>query len=250
MQTLTKIGNYNAYVYTPAGYDGKTKMPCLIAVPGNGEVGSNASLMNTYLPCKFIAAGFNPNMLVICVQPATIWPQASWLKAMYDLIVSSYAVDITRVYGTGYSAGGTVWDAFAIQYPSLVTAIFSLSSPAINSGPADAPLYQPWAKAGGHLWVVTGGNDNSNGLGMAVDSMNQVVPGSAVYTEVPGEGHCCWNVKYDPVYKPNGVNAYDWMLQYSIRQTSFPIPPIPAPIPMTIKSILITYNDGSTEVKP
>jgi poly(3-hydroxybutyrate) depolymerase len=170
-QVLTKIGGYNAYVYTPSNYDGKTKMPCLIAVPGNGEVGqaaTDAAGMLKYLPCKFIAAGYNPSMIVICIQPPAQWPQVQWLKAMYDLIIGSYAVDLGRVYGSGYSAGGTVWDAFVIQYPTLIAALFSLSSPPINNGPSDAPLYQQWATDGGHLWALNGANDNSNGFGLAV----------------------------------------------------------------------------------
>lgn len=251
MQTLTKLAGFNAYVYTPEGYDGKTKMPWLLATPGNGEVGSDPTQMNKYLPCKFIAAGYNPNMVVICIQPPGMWPTTDWLKSIYDAVVNSYAVDTARLYLSGYSAGGTVSDAFALKYPSLVAAVFSLSSPAITSGPVDAPLYQPWAKSGGNLWALTGGNDNSNGFGMIVASMNSIRNGSAIYTEIPGMGHCCWDTYYNPSYKLNGLNWENWLLQYSLSGLVTQLPPIGAiPQPKTIKSLVINYTDGSQLTLP
>ncbi len=233
----TKIAGYNAYVYTPKSYIAANKYPLLIAVPGNGEVGTNIALLNTYLPCQFIAAGaLAPNEIVICVQPANQWPTVQWLKQIYDSIVRRWSVDLTRVSLTGYSAGGTVCDAFVTTYPTLIAGLFSLSSPPMQSGPADAPLYIPYAVAGGHGWMLTGGNDNSNQFGLAVSTMNAAAPGSAIYTEIAGMGHCCWATYYNPAFTFNGFNAYNWLLQWSQPRAI-------APPPLGNKRILLGTGD-------
>lgn len=224
-QVTTKIAGYNAHVYTPKGYSTTNHYPVLICVPGNGEVGTNDTLLNTFLPCKFIAAGtLAPNEIVVCVQPLNQWPNLQWLKQMYDSIARRWSVDLTRVYLTGYSAGGTVCDQFAVTYPNLVAGLFSLSSPPMQSGPVDAPLYIPYAAAGGHAWMLTGSNDNSNQFGLAVSTMNAAAPGSAIYTEIPGMGHCCWDTYYSPAYTLNGFNAYNWLLQWSQPRAIAPPP--------------------------
>lgn len=270
-QILTKIGGSNAYVYTPAGYSTASTYPVLIAVPGVGETGTNAALLNAYLPCKFVTAGtLAPKMIVICVQPPApnSWAQVSWLKMIYDSVVRRWPVDLTRVYGTGYSAGGTVWDAFITTpgYTNLIAAVVSMSSPPMNSGVTDAPLYKPYVAAGGHFWGLTGSNDNGNGLNLEVAAMNAQAPGSAIYTEIAGMGHCCWDQFYNPVYKYNGLSIYDWMLQYGQPTAGggtpvSSIPSSPAPRTVTGLSIIIngqltpiplagakiTYSDGTTQ---
>lgn len=236
-QVATKIAGYNAYVYTPKGYTPANKYPLLIAVPGNGEVGTNIALLNTYLPCQFIASGtLAPNEIVICVQPTNQWPTVAWLKQIYDSVIKRWSVDITRISLTGYSAGGTVADAVAISYPNLIAGVFSLSSPAMQSGPADAPLYGPYAAGGGHFWGLDGSLDNSNQFGLAVSTMNAAMPGSAIYTEIAGMAHCCWATYYNPTYTLNGFNCYNWLLQWSQPRAI-------APAPLGNKRILLGTGD-------
>lgn len=236
-QLATKIAGYNAYVYTPKGYSTANKYPVLIAIPGNGEVGTNIALLNLYLPCQFIAAGvLSPNEIVICVQPTNQWPTVAWLKQIYDSVVKRWSVDLTRISLTGYSAGGTVSDAFAITYPNLIAGVFSLSSPAMTSGPADAPLYGPYSAGGGHFWGLDGGLDNSNQFALAVSTMNAAAPGSAIYTEISGMTHCCWGTYYNPAYTLNGFNCYNWLLQWSQPRAI-------APAPLGHKRILLSIND-------
>jgi len=55
----------------------------------------------------------------------------------------------------------------------------------------------------------------------------------------------------DPNYK-NPTSIWDWALQFPAVAPPVVAPPPPVIIPpaKTIKSILITYSDGSTETRP
>lgn len=228
-QVATKIAGYNAYVYTPKGYSPANKYPVLIAVPGNGEVGTNIGLLNTHLPCQFIAAGtLAPNEIVICVQPLSMWPSVTWLKQVYDSVVRRWPVDLTRVSLTGYSAGGTVSDAFAVTYPNLVAGVFSLSAPPIDKILTDTPLYKIYAFDGGHFWGLSGSGGGSTdyytGYDLIASTMNGYVNGSAQFTYIPGMPHDGWMTYYNPAYTFNGFNAYNWLLQWSQPKAVAPPP--------------------------
>lgn len=225
-QVVTKIAGNNAYVYLPKDYSVARRWPLLICTAGNGEVGTDITKLNVYLPCSFITAGtLAPEMIIVCVQPPAIWPALPFLKQVYDSLPLRWSIDLSRVYLSGYSSGGRVADMFATTYPNLVAAVFAMSAPTPNDPVTDAPGYVSFAQAGGHLWALTGSLDNGYGGSLFVSTMNQAVPGSAIYTEIPGMNHCCWATYYNPSYTLNGYNVYNWLLQWS-QPRAIALPPL------------------------
>lgn len=219
-QFLTKIINWNAYVHLPGDYDqNPTKSyPVIVFIPGIGEIGTNASLVLLYGPGYYIARGatmeFNVNgqiekPIVISLQPIGSWPSATDLESRFADIISRWRVDTTRFYTTGLSMGG--WAIMNhvttnARFANRIAAMVAMSAPTPDIG-----KMKYFAMCNGKWWGFEGSNDYRS-LDRIRDTMNTAVAGSARYTRYNG-GHCCWNTWYNPDWRENDVNIYEWMLQ-------------------------------------
>ncbi|MEP6711839.1 MAG: hypothetical protein ABJA37_05475 [Ferruginibacter sp.] len=227
-QFLTTIDGWNAYVHLPDDYNDGTgkKYPLICFIPGTGEVGTNASLLLSYGPNRFVASGNTMQFMVngklekpivISLQPAAIWPSASTINKKLDSVLARYRCDLQRVNLTGLSMGGWAWDNFVdgynTTYTNKITSIVSMSSPEPDNTVSNMRFY---AQNGGSMWSFEG-NQDLRGNDKIRDTMNYYVPGSNRYTLYSG-GHCCWNTFYDPTWVENGESIYTWML----KQTKLP----------------------------
>ncbi|WP_177192243.1 carboxylesterase family protein [Chitinophaga arvensicola] len=152
-------------------------------------------------------------------------PQApSWglapaaVNEVLNDVISRYRIDTTRIYITGYSAGGWA-TVMAITDNAKLTKRFAAAVPMSPASIDEANLlhFKMVADAGLHCWYFAGSNElhfleNSQRY---IDSTNKYQPGLTKLSN-HGQRHCCWKEFYDPHFKENGMNIYQWMLQYQL----------------------------------
>lgn len=222
----SNIGGYQQAL--PALYDSTTKRyPLLVFLHGIGELGNGASdlpnaawnatpglIRTKTFPASFTVGGKNYSFIVISPQ-FKAWPSAKDVNDMINYSISKYRIDTTRMYVSGLSMGGGVtWD-YGSTYPSRIAAIVPICGAA---GPTDAKA-KKMADAGLAVWAFhneddyTVSVDNSKGWVTKINSYKPAIP--AKLTLWPTGGHDAWTKASRPDYKENGMNMYEWMLQYS-----------------------------------
>ncbi len=234
-QYLTKINGWNAYIHLPDDYNSTTQTyPVIIYVPGIGEIGTDPASLLKYGPSHYISLGVNLNQftvnaavvkpIFISIQPIQSYPGPALMNTMFDSISARFRVDPDRFYGTGLSMGGFAFDnyiTYSSQYAQRMTALVMMSAVVPNYPFTN---FQWFAKSGGTWWGFQGDQDGSRQMPDIADTLNKYAPGSAKITIYSG-GHCCWNDFYDPNYRENGQNIYEWLL--SQKRTGSPTPPAP-----------------------
>ncbi|MEJ7735785.1 MAG: PKD domain-containing protein [Chitinophagaceae bacterium] len=222
-QTLTKINGLNAYVHLPDDYYlTNQNYPVIIFFPGVGETGKDETKLLEVGPSKFIHEGHNMQFtvngiqekpIVISIQPIDPYPQPAFLDLIFNTVVANWRIDPNRFNLTGLSMGGFCADNYvthSVAYASRVTSIVAMSAVIPNNPISNFEFY---ALGGGKWWGFEGTFDNRS-MDKIRDVMNAAVPGSARYTSFIG-GHSGWNKWYDPEYKEEGLNIYEWMLLQS-----------------------------------
>lgn len=231
------------YEYLPADYNTTTKnYPLIIWAHGSGQGGQGnlADLPKVLqyglpkmiseggFPASYISGGNNFSFIVISPQFTTGWPNGTMLTGMIDYVMSSYRIDPDRIYLMGMSAGGGgVWDC-----ASMNTTNSNRLAAIIPFCGAYAPT-QPKANiiAAGKLpvWAFHNTNDGTVSVQYSRDWVNFINAYSPAYnpaarlTEFPVISsdaviaHDSWSTALLPTYKPNGINIYEWMLQYTRR---------------------------------
>jgi predicted peptidase len=226
----TAVGNNIAayYVGLPALYDSTTKnYPLLVFLHGIGElvnekkglgavanVGVSKLLNQHNFPASFAVKGQAFSFIVVSPQFKE-WPKTSDVNALIDFMVEKYRIDASRIYVVGESmGGGTTWD-FAGDYSSKVAAIVPISG---ASFAADARCQKI---ANGHVavWAFHNSGDkvvSANISRQFIDKINaDHADPAAKLTVFTSNDHDAWTKATDPSYKENGLNIYEWMLQYS-----------------------------------
>jgi predicted peptidase len=139
------------------------------------------------------------------------------LEYILDDVIRKYPmIDTTRIYVTGYSAGG--WGTvMAITHSRHLSSRIAAAVPMSPAPIDEANLhnFKMTAESGLHAWYFAG---TSEGLfyestARYVDSTNKYNKGMARFTRHDG-GHCCWAQFYDPAYREGGMNIYEWMLLF------------------------------------
>lgn len=226
----SSIGNNIAayYVGLPALYDSTTKnYPLLVFLHGIGElananksVGAVANvgvskLLNQHnFPASFAVKGQAFSFIVVSPQFKE-WPKTSDVNALIDFMVEKYRIDASRIYVVGESmGGGTTWD-FAGDYSTKVAAIVPISGASFPSDKRCANI------ANGHVavWAFHNSGDkvvSSNISKQFVDKINEDhADPAAKLTIFSSNEFDAYTKATDPSYKENGLNIYEWMLQYS-----------------------------------
>lgn len=236
---------FQAILHLPNDYGSTTtSYPLMMFFHGLGEGGANPASIYTSAtaggPAYFIAQGTFPTSFVnpkdgksykyIVVSPQAN-PQgvegsttAQELDYILTYLYAHYRVDTTRVYLTGLSDGGET----VVEYPGgemtnggnftrfqkthHIAAIIPMSEN------ASAALFQEEADSivADNLYSWGFGSTDAQGqntLQLAY-YCNTIKAGTMITTSYSG-GHCCWGQFYNPTFTQNGMNIYQWALQYT-----------------------------------
>jgi len=214
----TPFSTEAAYLlYLPRGYGQERgrKWPLVLFLHGSEERGDDAEQVRRNGLPKVLDQGAELPALVLSPQcPARTrwWQSTPFLGALLDLVESSYAVDSSRVYVTGWSMGAYGTWALALDYPRRFAALAPIagggdfrddSIPENLCQLRDVPV-----------WVFHGARDETIAPSESENAVQalQACGGNVRFTLYPEAGHDgAWELAYtDAVF-------YQWMLQQARR---------------------------------
>lgn len=222
-------------IYLPYDYEKEPdrKYPILFFYHGVGEAGNDAGkLAAAGLPLllrngmklddiRNPADGKKYSFIVVSALHGIWSPNSSWLPHTMRWVCKNFRGDSTRVYTTGYSAGGqialgTIFAPF--ERAKLVSASIPMS-PAWHDTKDSVNI----GLCGINTWHFTGSNDGQyTAVAKFTNQVcNRQFRGSSKLTIFQG-GHCCWDTFYDKNWRENGMSIYEWMLQFS-RSGTLPV---------------------------
>jgi len=226
-----------ALLWLPQGYSNKgnqNKFPLLICLDGVGEQGTDIKLLfHTGTVAKHIADGWNATAVnpktgstrkLIVFTPQCPIPNGwGWscphIKTMLAYLKTNYRIDTTRIYITGYSAGG--WGMWScVTDDTSLCKQFAAIGP-VSSASADHPdKITNVDKYGIACWSICGIDDgfytNSVNYTNIINSNSPSIP--AILTGLQGVGHSAWIQAYDTSWRVNNMNFFEWLLQYQRKR--------------------------------
>lgn len=261
INTASYGGTVNALISLPDDY-GTTneKYPLIIFLHGLGEKGSSETdlkkLITQGLP-KVIAENgkieaVNPvdkkpyKFIVLSPQHHAWTMTPEQLIYMIRTLPNTWRIDTNRVYITGLSAGGQGVIQSVIYSQELSNKIAAIvpMSPA-HPGEWVMNNFRFVKEAKTNAWFIAGkaASDNTyrNNALRYNDSINKYNPGSSKVS-LHKDGHENWVVFYNPSYRENGMNIYEWMLQFKKGDTIPTAPEPPVPPADTVKYIQILHD--------
>jgi dienelactone hydrolase len=237
-QVNSVIGGY--YEALPQEYNNTTKKyPLLVFIHGMGEVGNGSSQLSLVLrngppklinqnhfPGSFSVNGQSLSFIVISPQLNTATGAVPAVNDLINQVVQQYRVDENRIYITGLSMGGGI----SFEYAGTSAYADRLAAVAIVCGnkPAYTGLVNAVGAAQTPVWAFHNLNDGTCPVSYTNDwisKLNAYVPKvvpAAKKTIFPVSGHDAWTKAYDPTYKEDGKNVYEWMLQYTRNGATAP----------------------------
>lgn len=271
-QTIIKVpisatATEQAIVHLPDDYaTTTTKYPLLVFFHGDGEAVTPSAIYSSSTaggPAYFIAQGKFPSSFInpadgkaykfIVVSPQSPNPQTSTLTSQADFILSymykTYRVDTSRVTITGISAGGEC----ALEYTTglqgtgiaflkthKIAALIAMS--AVMNGSQQPVMAATLLSNKIGIWGFGSPTDThgANTLNL-LWSVNNLKAGYGLSTSYAG-GHCCWGQFYDPAFTQNGINIYQWALQYTSTGSTGVV--VTTPPPVTIPACPVVDSAG------
>ncbi|MEO6868286.1 MAG: T9SS type A sorting domain-containing protein [Ginsengibacter sp.] len=248
--------HYNTYVseningfydYLPNGYNsGNNKYPLYIVLQGKSQVGDGSPGQLEWLlgvwgsPPWLIANGKFPSSFTVNGQPFSFivfTPQYTNSFNSDDIVnvikycKAHYKVDESRIYISGISMGaGILWSFISSSTTNakMVAGVVPISG---SAGPSQSAA-NIIAAANLPVWATTSSLDPvvspSNTIGWIADINQAPTPPDplarlTVY-QVSSPDHSYASAQtYDPNYTENGINIYQWMLQYSRAAAALPV---------------------------
>jgi hypothetical protein len=254
------------YEWLPAGYGapGK-KFPLLIMFSGNGDLGNGDTAELKYVlrngPGQLITSGQWPDsfsvnkktfrFIVIMPQYQNV-PVLTDLDSIVNYSLRHYNVDTGRVYLSGLSDGGNNswwYPAASLDRAYKIAAILPISAGQLWGGAnylaqANVAIFAT-ANRGDSLVPCT---NTINNIAL-VNSQTPPPNPRALDTIWNANGHDAWTETYD-LHKNlhNGLNCFQWMLQYS-RDPGDTVPNQPPPPPMvTLSAYTARLTSNQKEV--
>jgi predicted peptidase len=232
----TNVQGY--YEALPAKYaETDYKYPVIFYFHGGGQYGNGSSDLSEALtlgtPKLLAEKKFPPSFTVngqtfsfIFIIPQFVkFPTNNDVDALVSEVASKYRIDSSRIYLSGFSLGAKALSNYAAFKPNLIAAIHSMGGlPDINS--QLKPRCEAMVNARLPIWHFHNRDDSAWSYSYAqryIDTLNSLSPAvPPLFTTFDiGEGkahHDCWTRTTDPAYKENGLNVYEWLLQYKRGQ--------------------------------
>jgi hypothetical protein len=230
-------------LYTPPSYaTGSQTHPLLISLHGKGEMGddiNNLTVNNAQqppsrliylnrwskdLPFLVLSPLYNPPVDELNPQ----WP-AEYIDEVVNYVIANYRVDLSRIYVTGLSLGGTGTWTYAAAYPSKVAAVLPIA------GRSD--LTKACALKNIPAWVFHGDGDPtvtmqySIDLIAAINSCNVSARYKRRLSVMHARPHSGWSEVYNG---SNGNRVYEWLLKFQKNSNANTTPYVNAGLDRTI----------------
>ncbi len=241
-QSIANNSVKSYYEYLPADYATSTKnYPLIIFVHGINQVGTGsvADLPKVLIyglpklisqgnfPSSFTSGGNDYSFIVISPQFAS-WPYGPMVDGVLSYVQSHYRIDPERIYLMGISAGGGAVEDYVSTSVANCNKIAAMIPMAGAMDPTQAKANIP-AAAKLPVWLFHNTNDATISVQFSrkwFNYMSAYVPAPnplPILTEFPVVSndpiinHDSWTTPCNPTYKPNGINVYEWLLQYKRR---------------------------------
>jgi dienelactone hydrolase len=242
--------SHGFYEYLPQGYStGSSTYPLMIFCHGLGELGDGSAsqlpkILNQGLP-KLINQGKFPTSFTvngqtfsfIVISPQFVaWPTNADVNNIIDYAVAHYRVNPNRIYVTGLSmGGGATWGiAATVPMNSKIAGIVPIAG-------ALYPIAARWnaiADANIAVWATHNDGDPTVTVSYTTGFINGILARNpaahAKMTIFHASGHDAWTHTYDPTFTENGLNIYQWLLQYQKSGTVNQPPVVNAGTDVTI----------------
>lgn len=257
------------YEYLPAGYNNNAKQyPLLISIHGRGQLGNGSAseigLVAKYgipllieqdkFPASFTVNGTDFSFIILSPQ-FTATPTNTDINNLLDYAYNNYRVDKSRIYLTGMSmGGGATWDfvGSSLQNAVKIAAIV----PVCGATTPTTSKAEKMVDAKLHIWATHNDGDRTTPVAYTNNFISYInalspefAPKKTIFPVVTqGDTHDAWTKTYDPGYKEDGMNIYEWMLQYRISAAGAPTPVIMNSMEAQLKNnneVLITWNTAS-----
>ena len=222
---------YRYQVYVPREFDGAKTWPVILALHGGGEYGADGLKQTEVGLARAIRlhAERFPALVVFPQSKLDLTP--GWqLKGgeaalvALDKTIAEFHGDSSRVYLTGFSAGGNGSWSIASRHPERFAAIVPICGfifkfkgvvskvdypPLAPTTEADPYLYIAKKVASLPIWVFHGDADQTVPV---TESRNMVkalqsIGANVKYTELPGVNHNAWDPAYD------NPELIEWLLK-------------------------------------
>jgi hypothetical protein len=227
------------YEYLPQGYSatGTATYPLILFLTGIGEFGDGSSTQLPYVlkqgvpklisdglfPTSFTSGGLTHRFIVITPQFLRgSEPSPADINAVLTYLLSKYKINTKRIYITGLSYGGGLSFAYPgnanTTYRSRVAAVVPIASP-LPTGGYDTIYARSRRIAAGNVpvWATHNSGDRPDSASRTTAYINYINQAPAPNplakkTIFNIGGHDAWTKTYDPAFRENGYNIYEWML--------------------------------------
>ncbi len=223
----TNIGGF--YEALPPDYDSSDskKYPLLVFLHGGGERGNGTTdlpdikrnavtrlLDRKIFPTSFSVGGEDFSFIIISPQFID-WPRNTDLDQVINYSLKNYKVDAQRIYVCGMSmGGGATWD-YSINYNQKLAAIV----PICGASWVDTASIKKIGSSNLPVWAFHNLDDSivtyastTNRFFTIIKAVNPEYPFKLTLWE--NGGHDAWTQATNPLYKEEGKNIYEWMLQF------------------------------------
>ena len=236
------------YEYLPEGYNSNNdKYPLILFFHGAGERGDGSTaqlpkvlyngipklIKNGQFPKSFTVNGQSHKFIVISPQLVDVG-NAAQVNDIINYAVANYRVDINRIYLTGLSMGGGMCFLYLGTNSTHANRIAAMV-PVCEAYGYSINIAQNIANANIAVWATHNNADPTVSVTKThqyVDGINSFSPSNvAKKTIFQSSSHDAWTKTYDPNFRENGLNIYEWLLQYNRGIATPPPPPPPANLP-------------------
>lgn len=167
--------------FLPENYDGQKAYPLVMTMPGYDRMWFGEDSSGSNLTWNgFTAWTEYPEELIVVSAQLTDWGETSAKQAvcLTEHFIENFAVDKSRVYAAGYSAGGETMSRAVAMRPDLYAAY-------LHGGSQWDGDYTPVAENGVAVYIFMAENDEYYGSQKARDAYNNLYGAyqKAGYTE-------------------------------------------------------------------
>jgi Predicted peptidase len=260
------------YEWLPADYQSNAtkKYPLIVFIHGIGECGNGTTQLSKVLvngppkliqqqkfPTSFTVNGQEFSFIVISPQFTGQWRDAPVFNEMLNNIKAKYRVDENRIYLTGLSMGGGILWHYSIANQQYANGLAAM---AVVCGNMNASKPGATILANANLPIKIFHNDGDPTVSVTwsqnwYNSLMGVVPAMTPRPQLTifnSASHDAWSKAYDPNYKENNLNIYEWMLTQTRGSSGTPVnepPVVAAGIDQTITLPVntVTLNATATD---